>query len=85
MNTILITGTAKNISSNHIHEVEYNVMIWGAQSGQDISVITYFNERLIGYGALWSTAKKKAVEYFNNPRMEDGAYTNMLEHITIIE
>lgn len=80
MNTILITGTAK-MNGNHVN---YDVYIWASKEGDQIQMITNFKSTFDGYMDLWKEAKERAVNYLHEPRMDDGAYTQFLDHITII-
>ena len=92
MNTILITGTAKqkiihqfNDSDNPIRfKVEYDINIWAANEGQQIQLICTHNEILQGYNELWAIAKNKASDYLKNDLLNDGAYTQYLDHIIMI-
>ena len=89
MNTILITGTAKQANQQSGNElkymVTYDVNIWAAIEGEQIQLVTYFTDTLNGYVELWAIAKDKAASYFKNELLKDGAYTQYLDHITILD
>ena len=92
MNTILITGTAKQKINYQFDDrinpigfkVQYAVTIWASNEGKQIQLISTHNETLQGYNELWTIAKKKASEYLKNDLLNDGAYTQYLDHIIMI-
>lgn len=82
MQTILISGTAIPLGS----KVEYTVHIWGSKEGQQIQFITLFDGIITsGYNTLWDKAKAVCVAYFDEPKFEDGAYTQYLDHLIIFK
>ncbi len=90
LNTIMITGTAKNVRKNTgkgttVLLVEYKVYIWGCKKDDALQFVGSLNKTLNGYNELWQKAKDIAVEYFKEGYMQDGAYTQFLDHITIID
>jgi hypothetical protein len=89
MNTLLITGSAKQVAdlSNPQEigfNVEYDVILWGSNTGEALQFVTSKKITLPNYGHLWKEFKEIGMRYFNNPKFEDGAYTQFLDHITIL-
>lgn len=88
MNTILITGSAKSLPIKKANEtsykVIYSVMIWAAQEGKQIELITMRQETLNGYDDLWQLAKRKTADYFKNEIFLDGAYTSYLDNLILL-
>jgi hypothetical protein len=89
MNTILITGTAKTIPVKISHisngfKVVYDVIIWASLEGEQLQFITSTQQTLCGYGDLWQLAKTKVCSYFDTSILQDGAYTQYLDHLTIL-
>jgi site-specific recombinase len=81
MNTILITGTAKPEDNKY----RYNVNVWASKEAEQIQFIKYDSLLFDNYGTLWAFAKSTASAYFdNNTQFHDGAYTQFLDHITLI-
>ena len=81
MNTLMITGTAKMTDNN---KVFYEIIIWGCPSGESLQFVTSKGLTLDGYNDLWQEAKAFALNYFPGNKMDDGAYTQFLEHITLL-
>lgn len=81
MNTILITGTVKRVEPN---DFKYEVYIWGSKEGEPLRVFVCGVLISGGYDDLWKFGKECAQNYFKEPRMNDGAYTQFLEHIILI-
>lgn len=77
MNTILISGTAKCIDNY----VVYDIIIWASQTGEALQFITQKAIAAYGYGELWNEVKLIVEQYFNNPKFQDGAYTQFLDHL----
>ena len=88
MNTLMITGIAKNIGKatrNGVEfKVEYDVYIWGSLSGNPLQLVTTMKVETEGHATLWEKAKVIGMAYFDGNKMDDGAYTNFLEHLTVI-
>lgn len=83
MNTILITGTAQPIIGG---KVDYNVNIWASKEGEQIQFVKYSSLQIAGYSTLWAYAKSIVISYFGNEtKFDDGAYTQFLDHLTIIK
>lgn len=80
MNTILITGTARSLNQK---DVKYDVWIWGALAGQPLQLITTKEVVNGGYNDIWKLAKDTAEAYLKEPRLQDGAYTQFLDHLII--
>lgn len=81
MNTILISGTCK-MEGN---KVQYNVNIWASKQGEQIELITWQTALLSGHPVLWTLAKSKVISYYGNDvKFDDGAYTQFLEHLILI-
>lgn len=86
MNTILISGTVKNLYTTNDNETkhlcEYSVFIFGSKKGNALQFVRELNfTSEIGYSELWQRAKEIAVEYFSEGYMQDGAYTQFLDHL----
>jgi len=82
MNTILITGTAKPEGS----KVNYNVNIWASKEGEQIQFVKSQSMEISGYSTLWAYAKSIVISYFgNDAKLDDGAYTQFLDHLIIIK
>lgn len=82
MNTILISGTAA--TAKKVNAINYKVYVWAAENNKPIQFITAFEQDLHSYNSLWFAAKCIAKNYFKNDKMDDGAYTQFLDHISII-
>lgn len=81
MNTILISGTAKP-DGNAVH---YNVYVWASKKGDPIQLIKWFSGTLADYRVLWALAKSNVMSYFgNDDKFGDGAYTQFLDHLILI-
>ena len=79
MNTILISGTCKNLPN----KVQYDVIFWASKAGEPLQLISEGRYLLSNNSRLWDTAKAKAALYFGDSfKFDDGAYTQYLQHLT---
>lgn len=82
MNTILISGTCKAEGPHHFR---YNVNVWASKEGEQIQLITWQSLLFDNYSTLWAYAKSKVMGYFdNNAKFDDGAHTQFLDHLILI-
>lgn len=86
MNTILISGTTKQIKDEQGIKVKYSVIIWASLENEPLTFITELTKEFNSYSELWSFAKKRAKGYFlKENKLDDGAYTQYLEHLINID
>jgi len=82
MNTILISGTARHLINGN---VRYAVNIWASLENSPLTLVSSIDKELIGYNGLWEFAKKRAKGYFlTDNKLDDGAYTQYLDHLILI-
>lgn len=83
MNTILITGVCEFCQITG--KINYDVNIWASKEGHQIQLVTSVEILLDNYSDLWKMAKQKVMSYFkDNTKFDDGAYTQYLDHLTIV-
>ena len=86
MNTILISGTSRQVQTEQGKKVRYSFIIWAALENSPLSYIAEYTKEFSGYNELWEFAKKRAKSYFlTDNKLDDGAYTQYLEHIINID
>lgn len=79
MNTILVTGSVRQLANK---QIMYDLYIWGSKEGEQIQVVTMreiYTQH--GYNDMWLQVKPIVAHYFDEPKFQDGAYTQFLDHL----